>query len=95
MVFITDKLRFSGLEGTFVEGITVPGLLVGVTLIVVREDEEVGEKRGFDNRAEFDEKSVFLFFVGVSGRGVVVVSKAACTWMYTLEKSFGFRHAAA
>jgi hypothetical protein len=56
-----------------------------------------GVRKGFDNKTELDDKSAFLFFVGVSGRGfcIAVVSKAACTWMYTLEKSLGFRQAAA
>ena len=70
MAFVNGKLPFNGLEGTFVEEIAVSGLFMGVTLIVVREDEGVGDKIGFDRRAECDDKSVFLFFVGVSGRGL-------------------------
>ena len=69
MSFVNGKLRFNGLEGTFVGRIAVSGLFAGVTLIVLREDEGVGDKIGFDRRAEHD-KSVFLFFVGVSGRGL-------------------------
>lgn len=66
VAFITGMLRFSGLEDTLVE---VLGLFTGVTIVIVREDE-IDEKVGVDNRAGSGEKSFFLFFFGVSGRGV-------------------------
>ena len=88
-----DKLRLSGLEGTFVGGIAISGFF-GDTLIEVMRVGGVRKKTDFDDRAELVDKSVFLFFVGVSG-SMVVVSKAACTWVYTLKKSLGFKQAAA
>ena len=95
MAFVTGKLRLSGLEGTSAE--EVSGLLGDTLIGVVRADGGVRETMGFDNRVELDDKSVLLLFSGVSGRGfcMVVASKAACTWVYTLEKSLGFRQAAA
>lgn len=94
MVFVTGKLRLSGLEGTVIE--VIPGLgPFGDNFIgAVRVVEGV---RGIANGVELDEP-VFLLFLGVSGRGIsgiAVVSKAACTCVYTLEKSLGFRQAAA
>ena len=98
MVFVTGRLRLSGLEGIFIEGITPLGPFKIIFMGAVRVDEGLGEKLGFTNVVELDDNSVFLLFVGVSGKdfsGTVVVSKAACTWVYTLEKSLGFRQAAA
>jgi hypothetical protein len=98
VVFITGRLLLRGLEGTFIfiEGITVSGSLGDIFIGAFRLDEGVREKTGFANGVEFD--AALFLFLGVSGRGlsvIVVVSKAACTWVYTLEKSLGFRHAAA
>ena len=100
MVFVTGKLRLSGLKGTFIsiEGIAVSGSLGDIFIGALRLDEGVREKTGFANGVEFVDKSVLFLFLGVSGRGlsvIVVVSKAACTWVYTLVKSLGFRQAAA
>ena len=95
MVFATGKLCLSGLEGIFIEGIAVLVPLGDIFIGAVRVDEGV---RGFANGVELGDESIFLLFVGVSGRdlsGMLVVSKAACTWVYTLEKSLGFRQAAA
>jgi hypothetical protein len=77
VAFVTGKLRLSGLEGTSAEEIAVSGLLGDTLIEVVRADGGVRETVGF----ELDDKSVFLLFIGVSGRGfcMVVVSKAACT----------------
>ena len=99
MVFVTGKLRLSGLEGVIIEGIPVSGsgpfgdIFIGALRVV----EGVRGKTVLANGVKLDEL-VFLLFLGVSGRGIsgiVVVSKAACTWTYTLEKSLGFRQAAA
>ena len=95
MVSVTGKLCLSGLEGTFFEGVAILVPLGDILIGAVRVDEGV---RGFVNGVELGDEPIFLLFVGVSGRalsGMVVVSKAACTWAYTLEKSLGLRQAAA
>ena len=82
MVFVTGKLRLSGLAGTFIKGIIVSGPLGDIFIGAVRVDEGVREKTGFANGVELEDKLIFLLFVGVSGRGLsgmVVVPKAACT----------------
>ena len=97
MEFITGKLCLSGLEGTIIEGMPVSRSFGDIFIGAVREVEGVRGKTRFANGVELDE-SVFLLFLGVSGKGIsgiVVVSNAACTWVYTLEKSLGFRQAAA
>ena len=97
VVFVTGKLRLSGLEETFIEGISVSTPFGDIFIGGVRVVERVRGKTGVANGVELNEL-VFLLFLGVSGRGIsdiVVVSKAACTWVYTLEKSLGFRQAAA
>jgi hypothetical protein len=63
VVFVTDKLRLSGLQGTFIDLIFIGA---------VRVDEGVREETNFANGLELD------LFLGVSGRGlsvIVVVSK--------------------
>ena len=93
MVFVTGKLRLSGLEGTFIEGITVSGLLRDIFIGAVRVDDGVRGETSFTGGVGLGGNLFFFLFLGVSG--IVVVSNAACTWVYTLEKSLSFRQAAA